>query len=144
MCAYLYNDCAIVSVKIGQSLYLCVQVRTYKYSKKDQRVIYLHTEKKPTTKTNKTKQKKKPTKNLITWLKLLCLCFIQCSHLAPQLHLPLASFELPHLTQTVIRWCSSRETITYPVYYMDNICCAGWRDNGGDQNCNIREYRKVN
>ncbi|XP_025114245.1 uncharacterized protein LOC112576183 [Pomacea canaliculata] len=34
-------------------------------------------------------------------------------------------------------WCSSSTTITYPVYYTDNICCAGWRDNGGDQNCNI-------
>lgn len=45
-------------------------------------------------------------------------------------------------TQTCIRWCSSSTTITYPVFYTDHICCAGWRDNGGDQNCTIREYTK--
>lgn len=45
-------------------------------------------------------------------------------------------------TQTCIRLCSSSTTITYPVFYTDHICCAGWRDNGGDQNCTIREYTK--
>ncbi|XP_025113014.1 uncharacterized protein LOC112575392 isoform X2 [Pomacea canaliculata] len=39
--------------------------------------------------------------------------------------------------QYFLWWCSTWVSIPYPEYYMENVCCLGWRDNGGDQNCKI-------